>query len=111
MNTFEVTWQVDDNNREGSVTFKDGDNDLGKVGIYGVYENPYVSVIGIEHNGENIYESAWSGSIDSAKNALVEKAVSYFEGYSLCDFTSAVLVDDASLAETIGIDAYLAGQY
>lgn len=111
MNTFEVTWQADDNNREGSVMFRDGENDLGGVKIYGIYENPNVSVIGVEHNGTNIYESAWNGSIDSAKNELVERAVAYFEGYSLCDFTSAVLVDDATLAETVGIDAYLAGQY
>ena len=92
MNHYEVTWTPDGNNRKGEVTFLTPDGHVaGTVSLYGVYENPMVSVIGAEHDGTNIYESAWAGGIDGAKGELVEKAVAFFEGYSMTDYSPPTL--------------------
>ena len=90
MNTYKTTWTTDGNDRKGFVAFMDNGNVVGIVNIYAVYENPIVSVIGVEHNGENLYESAWAGGIDGAKGELTEKAVAFYEGYSMENYEQEV---------------------
>jgi hypothetical protein len=95
MDTFDVIWKTDGKNRAGFVAFKTDGNLVGVVNIYAVYETPFRTVIGAEHDTENIYESTYNGSVDEAKNELVEKAVEFYEGYSLKEWISEALIMDA----------------